>query len=482
VSRFLLQRGLLIWALLSAGTLVTAQVAQPPAVPAQDAGQGETVQPNITSSTPQETTALPPSSEAHVPTPLPLSIDASMLEFSPELAHTNYVQAGVSAGASYDTNLLAQSSNEVGGAIYTVTPNIGLNMSRPRLLWSLNYSGGYLVNQRYSNFNQASHNASVDIRYRLTPHVNFRVNDHFLFTGTFLDQLTANTTGLGAGIIQQPNQAILTPIAQRTDDMGTAEITYQYSAGDMIGATGSVYTSHFGNVPTGAPQLLGTTSETGSGFYTHRITTRNWSGVAYTYQRLRFSPDTQQVDTHSFFLFHTIYLRTRMQLALFAGPEYTDFRGQVVDNTVSPPQISTAAHQRWSTAGGASFSWQGQRTGIRASGIRKVSDGGGLLEAVTVTTGEGAVRRQLTRTSNLEFSAIYANSRALQQGASSFLTLKSTSVSVAWEQQIGRNFTANFGYGRDYQQESATSIPGLDINHNRGWVTLAYGFTHPIGR
>jgi len=477
----MLQRHLLAL-ILPAALICSSSRAALAQTQVQDSPQGGTVQPNYTPSTPQESVTLPPSAEAHVPTPLPLSIDANMLEFSPELARTNYVQAGLSAGAAYDSNLLAQSSNEVGGAIYTVTPNIGLNMSRPRLLWSLNYSGGYLVNQRYSDFNQASHNAGIDIRYRLSPHVNFRVNDHFVYTGTFLNQLTGNSTALGVGIIQQPNQAIITPVAKRTDDLGTVEITYQYSASDMVGATGSVYTSHFGNVPAGTPQLLGTTSETASGFYTHRITTRNWSGVAYTYQRLRFSPDTQQVDTHSIFLFHTIYLHPRMQLALFAGPEYSDVRGQVVDNTVTPPQVTATAHQGWSTAGGASFSWQGQRTGISASGVRKVSDGGGLLEAVTVTTGSGAIRRQLTRTANLEFSAIYANSRALQAASGAFLTLKSTSVSVAWEQQIVRNFSANLGYGRDYQQETATSIPGLDINHNRAWVTLSYQFTHPIGR
>jgi hypothetical protein len=431
---------------------------------------------------PDENMPAPASSESRVPTPLPLSIDANMLEFSPELEHTNFLQAGVSAGASYDTNLLSQANNEVGGAIYTVNPNIGLNMSRPRLLWTLNYSGGYQVNQRYSNFNQANHNAGIDIRYRLSPHANFRISDRFVYTGTFLNQLQGNATGLGTGVIQAPNQAVITPLATNTSDMGTVEVTYQYSAGDMIGATGSVYTSHFGNVPTGTLQLVGTTSESGSGFYTHRITSRNWSGIAYTYQRLTFSPDTQQVQTHSFFLFHTIYLQRRMQLALFAGPEYSDLTGVLVNNTVTPPSLTPVAHQGWSTAGGASFAWQGQRTSIHAGGIRKVSDGGGLLQAVTVISGNGAIRRQLTRNANIEFSGVYADSRALEAGAGAFTTLKSASASIAWEQRFGRSFSANLGYARDYQQQNSLAVPGLNVNHNRGWITIAYEFTHPLGR
>ena len=495
----MLKRNLLALILLAAGARLGAQTAPAPgpapATPGQDQGQTQTSgqaqspsqdanqEPGVNTASPDENPSIPESSgESRVPTPLPLSIDSNMLQFSPELEHTNYLQAGVSAGASYDTNLLAQSSNVVGGAIYTVTPNIGLNMSRPRLLWSLNYSGGYLVNQRYSALNQSSHNAGIDIRYRLSPHANFRVSERFIYSGAFMNQLQGNETGLGSGIIQQPNQAVITPVAKQTSNMGTAEITYQFSAGDMIGATGSVYTSHFGDVPTGAPALVGTTTESGSGFYTHRITTRNWTGIAYSYQRLSFNPDTQQVQTHSFFLFHTIYLQSRMQLALFAGPEYTDVSGTVVDNTVAPPLITSAAHQGWSTAGGASFSWQGQRTSLHASGVRKVSDGGGLLQAVTVTTGEGAIRRQLTRNTNLEFSGVYADSRALQAGAGSFTQLKTASGTVVWEQHFGRSFSANLGYARDYQQQNAITAPTLDVNHNRGWITLAYEFTHPLGR
>jgi len=183
---------------------------------AQAAGQGASGNGNadsgINPAAPDENTPIPPSAESRVPTPLPLSIDANMLEFSPELAHTNFLQAGISAGASYDTNILSQPTHEVGGAIYTVDPNFSLNMSRPRWLWTLNYTGGYLVDQRYSGFNQTNQGASMDIRYRLSPHANFRVSDRFLYTSGFLNQLTGNIAGLDSGIIQQPNTAVITPI------------------------------------------------------------------------------------------------------------------------------------------------------------------------------------------------------------------------------------------------------------------------------
>jgi hypothetical protein len=147
--------------------------------------------------------------------------------------------------------------------------------------------------------------------------------------------------------------------------------------------------------------------------------------------------------------------------------------------------VSSVANSqsRWSVAGGASFSWQGKRTSVRASGVRKVSDGGGLLTAVDVTTGDGAVRRQVTRNSNVEFGFLYAGSHALDAGAATFFSdLKTVSGSLLWEQHLGRSFTASLGYARDYQQENGPTVTSLNVNHNRGWVTIGYQFDRPLGR
>src|SRR5258707_13664232 len=83
----------------SASSQTQGQTGQAGAKANAQGGQGQdetAINPNA----PDENTPLPPSTESHVPTPLPLSIDANMLEFRPELAHTNFLNAGVSPGAS----------------------------------------------------------------------------------------------------------------------------------------------------------------------------------------------------------------------------------------------------------------------------------------------------------------------------------------------------------------------------------------------
>jgi hypothetical protein len=192
------------------------------------------------------------------------------------------------------------------------------------------------------------------------------------------------------------------------------------------------------------------------------------------------------VDTHSLYLFHTIYLQRRMQLAFFAGPEYSELNTQIVSTVVAVPQVSVVAvpysHERLSVAGGASFSWQGERTSISASGLRRVSDGGGLLTAVDMTTGTASIRQQLNRSATVELAAIYGDSRTLDQASSAFSEIKSAAGSLIWVQRMGRDFSATLGYARDYQQQLAPTAPSVNIYHNRGWITLNYQFTKPLGR
>ncbi len=488
-----LGRNLLALAVVLAVTRAPAQTSgsagqdQPPSQgqpPNQNPDQAAAQNPNEETNNEAANTAA--SGESRAPVPLPLNIDAGSLEFSQELEHSNYLRGGVNVGATYDDNLLSVSGPRIGGYSYSVMPDIAIDLSRPRAVMVLDYSGGYQVNQRFSAYNSASHNAGADLRFRLSPHVNLRLTDRFNLTTGFSDQFAASPTGIGTGVIQQPNLTVITPFARHTGDVGTVELTYQYSAGDMIGMSGTFDNSSFGPPPTGSAQLVDAQSEEADGFYTHRFTPRNWSGVAYVFQRFTFTPATESVDTHSFYLFHTIHLERRMQLAFFAGPEYSELSTQIVSTEVTVPLVSVVAvtdsHDRLSVAGGASFSWQGERTSISATGLRKVNDGGGLLTVVDATTGTASIRRQLTRSSTVELAAIYGDSRALDQTSSVFTEIKSASGSLAWVQRMGRSFSATLGYGRDYQQQTVVAAPSVNVNHNRGWITLGYQFTKPLGR
>ena len=403
--------------------------------------------------------------------PAPLNIDSSSLEFAGERTRGSYLRGGVGVGTSYESNLLSSTSAPVGGLSYSVAPSIEVDISQPRLFVETSYEGGYTFNQRFSAYNQAEHNALLDLRYRVSPHVNFRVYDRFVLSTGFFNQLQGSG-GLGSGPVQQPNLGVITPFTRRTDDLGTAELTYQYSPSDTVGGSVTGNISAFAKPPTGATTLLNTLSLEGDAFYSHRFTARQSSGIAYTFLRLSFDPVSEIVDTHTILLFHTIHINPNLVISIFGGPEYTQF------NMTS----GATALGRWSGGGGGTVNWKLRRTSLRASGTRKVSDGGGLIAAADVTSGLGAIRQQLTRSSTLELGVLYAGSHALDPGITSFTDVKVIAGSVQWEQAIGRNLTATLGFSRDNQKETATALALQNTNHNRGWVTIAYRFTRPLGR
>ncbi len=424
-----------------------------------------------------------PVTDQGAPVPMPVDTAGASLAFSSEQARTNYLQGGVGLGASYDDNALNSDSNHVGAFSYSVTPHIVWDQSTSRLRWTFDYAAGLIVNQRLSERNQASHALGVDLQYRLSPHVKVGVHDHFSITTGFFDQLQGNATTPPVGVLQQPNSSVITPLATRTGNLGMADIIYQFGAGSVIGASGSFYTSRYGTPPQGTATLVDTTTEAADGFYSHRFSPRNWSGVDYRFQRLTFQPGTDGTVTHSLLFFHTIYLQPHMLLSVYAGPEYSELDSHTITTVVVLPRVLIVSlpvsNNQWSVAAGASYGWQGEHTSAQVSAARRVSDGGGLLEAVQLNNVSGALRRQLTRSSTLGFGAGYAQSNALGNSSTAANSLKTASGNVSWERRLGANLGLGLGYAREYQQ--GVTVKNR-VDHNRGWVSISYDFSRPIGR
>ena len=426
--------------------------------------------------------------DSRAPVPLPLNIDAGSLKFADGQEQQNYLFGGIGASATYDDNLLSQSALHIGGFSYSVFPTVGVDISRRRLTLNADYEGGYSFNQRFSAYNQSEHNADFDLRYRVSPHVNLRLHNHFLLTTGFLDQLSGGLSGIGAGtgIIQQPNLGVITPIAPHTFDLGSVELTYQYSASDMVGGSGNVYISSFGTPPTGAQNLVDSRSEGGNAFYTHRFTPRNWSGIAYSFQRLTFDPIMEDVNTHDILLFHTIYLTRHTALAFFAGPEYTQLNSVIVTTHVATSFGYRDLDHRHARPLGS-----GRRGQLQLAGKAHQRERGRLAQGERwrrtadrrrVTSGTGRCGASLPAIRPWNWSGVHRQSRPRSMEAPRFPPIPSRLGQFPLGTTIGKNLLCTFGYARDYLQQSGTSLPDLGVNHNRGWVSVVYRFSRPLGR
>jgi hypothetical protein len=480
VNRRLLTSALL--ALLLSGAVTT--LAQNPSASPGD--QSSNASPGVDQSPIKVRGAEGAEVDDRAPVPALINGEVRALSFSSELDRTNFLSGGVTLQGTYDDNVLSLPSNPVGGYTAAILPYIAMDQSRSRLHWNLNYAAGFVANQRLADQNQQSHNAGADLEYRVSPHVDLRLSDHFLYTTNFFDLLQQNVGTPGSGALQQPNQSVITPLAKRISNLAAAEMNYQFSPNDMIGGSGTFYDSRFRDVPPGSTNLLDSDTQQADGFYTHRLTRSYWIGGAYEFQQLNFSPGVDQATTSSFLLFNTIYLRPRMSISLFYGPERWQYNSQVISQVVAVPVVlvvsSPVSERRWTYAAGASFNWQGEHTSVQMGASRRITDGGGILGPVELVSAQGALRQKLTRSLTLAFGGIVGDNRLLANFNGVADRLRSASGSAAIEQLLGQNFVVSLGYGRDYQRESGGTPPPTDVNHNRGWVSLSYNFSKAIGR
>ncbi len=423
--------------------------------------------------------------DQRAPAPALLSGDTNSLSFSSELERSNYLRYGIGVGATYDDNANNVATGRIGDFSYSILPSIELDQTRSRLHWTLGYTAGFTANQRLTARNQGSHDLTGTLQYRLSPHVDLRLSDSFLDVTGLLQQYHNGINAPVTGPISQPNPTLITPLAKSINNTAAADISYQYSEGNVIGGGGTFYDAHFRDIPAGTAQLRDTSTRSGNAFFNHRFTARNWTSVTYKYSHIASTPGVNTDVTHSVLLTHTIYLAQHMTLSFFAGPEYSSLDTQTVTMLIAPPVISFAAfsnHENFlSAAGGANFSWQGQLTSVRLGVARQVSDGGGLLGAVVLTNVNGGIRRQLTRSMAVNLNAQYGRNRELGSALAGNTPLQSASGEAGVEQKLGANFLLRLQYDRDYQKGSLATPVG-SLNHNRGTVSISYNFTRPMGR
>jgi hypothetical protein len=424
--------------------------------------------------------------------PALVSGQGGTLAFSSELARTNYVRGGITVTSTFDDNVLNTNTGQTSDIGYSVVPHIALDQSLGRLAWTTDYAGGFTAYQRVTGDNQASHSFGLKGQYRLSPHVTLRLTDRFTDTTNFFNQPGSLLTPSPGSVLQNPNSNFVTPLQRSIGNFLNAGADYQVGAGTVIGGSGTFYYTRYKNVADNQPStsnLLNTHSDQAQGFYTHRISNKNWVGVEYDFQRLTFGPGNNETIVHSVHYFHTINLQPNMTLSLFAGPEYSQTGATTISTQVELPYIMVLAtsnnQNMWSTSGGVTYTWQGKRTSTVAEFVRRVSDGGGYLGAVNVTSVNGSLRRQLTRSFGVTFGGAYAANTALDNGGTPGVpdsSINYWTASAGVERRLTNGLVLSFGYARqDQQQSGGTQIPTA-ANHNRGWISLAYNFTRPWGR
>jgi len=415
---------------------------------------------------------------------------------------SNYLRGGLAFTSAYTDNAVGLVetcttavppvcySHPVSDVSYSVAPFIALDEAMPRLHLVLTYAPGFTFYQRESSLNEADQNASINLEYRLSPHVTFSARDEFQKSSNVFNQPDLASAAAVSGSAQEANFSVIAPIADRLSNSGNVGITYQFAANDMVGASGTFTNLHYPNQAE-VPGLFDSGSQSGSAFYSLRVAKRHYLGAVYQYQRLLSypTPGTNETQTHALLGFYTLYFRPKFSISLFGGPQYAEVGPQFFETVCPlngvPPCFASApspASRSWNPAAGASLSWQGHRSTLAVSYAHLISSGGGLIGAVRMDNASASIRQQLSRRLSASVNGGYVQNDLLAAAPLGSNYGHTVSGTAALQQQFGQHLNLQLGYTRLHQDYSTVAVLAATPNTNREFVSISYQFSKALGR
>lgn len=408
--------------------------------------------------------------------PVPPTLAAQQAQKQPrsEQNGQNYLTGGLAISQVFTDNAEMAPGGTINDLSYNIEPYVAFNHSTTRLSYNAGIFAGFTANRTLSERNMAAQTGSLDVSARLTQFTTLRLSDSF-----------SNTTGLwsgagvggdfestGIGVLQQPNRSSFTFGRYRTNDV-LGELSHQFTLNGVGGVRG---TQSFMWFPESATSpvlgtLYGSQTYTAEAFYNYRFNRRHWVGVTLRGQRFDLARSVGRTDTLSSIFSYGLGIQPSMSLSLFAGPQFS-----VTALPQGLPVPDSAFSRRgWSPLTGAVFSWEHQRTGATASFVRGVSDGAGLASAVTLSTAEATLTRQLSRLWQAGVSFEYTRNEPIVPSQA----IRTYSGSLQVASQLTRNIALTGGYGRDSNRAVGT---GVNASADRIWVSVSFSFLRPLGR
>ncbi len=420
----------------------------------------------------------PESTSDQMLTPPPVS-GQSFPTSSTSEERSNYLRGGMAFTSAYTDNALGSvNGHPVSDVSYSVAPFIALDETTPRLHVVSTYAPGFTFYQRESSLNETDQNASINLQYRLSPHVTLSARDGFQKSSNVFNQPDLASAGAVSGGTQEANFSVIAPIADRLSNTGNVGITSQFAANGMVGASGTFTNLHYPDQAE-VPGLFDSSSQAGSVFYSLRISKMHYIGVTYEYQRLLSYPTEGQneTQTHAILFFYTLYATSRFSVSFFGGPQYADIGPQFFDTAAPLP-----AFRSWNPAAGGSLGWQAKTTSLAFSYSHLISSGGGLIGAVRADSASASVRQRLSRTLTGSLAGGYAQNDVL--AATPLLSSSGHTVSgtAALQQQFAQHFNLQLGYTRLHQDYSTVAVLAATPDTNREFVSISYQFSRPLGR
>jgi hypothetical protein len=394
--------------------------------------------------------------------------------------------AGLGVEALYDDNVAALDGSQIGHYQYSILPSIGLQRFDQETQWVLHYVGGVTFDQRALQDDLITHGGTADFRHDFSRRLATELREEYLVTNNPFAHIGTSQslpalTGPG-----ELSSFVVPPTATRTASVSLASLSYQLGPYSGIGISGNLSMQRYRDVIATSGidgSLIDTRTVAGRAFYVDQISPHQRIGAEYQLQDLEFDGGLARAVDHTVFLFDEISLRNDMKLSLFAGPESSHIHNVLILNPNLSTSVVPALSDQLSWAGGIMYTWQGKHTGFSASGRRGVSDGGGFLGAVRLTTGQLEMERRITQRWILTLGTSYSDGRALDASANGTGNrITTVEGHVAAEHRITGNISVRGQYAHVDQPHGGDFSQSIRGHHNQVEIGLDYQFHRTLNQ
>lgn len=400
---------------------------------------------------------------------------------SAELGHSYWIP-GFVYGSTIESRPPGQqvsngwyANNYVGGQVSLLEV-----WSRAQL--GLNYSGGgyFTTDSQQSNgwFQELSLGQTISLnrwQIQLFDHFSYIPESQFGFAGGTNLALPGVSGTLGPavpglGIAIMPNQSIYSAAGPRYSNAAALQATYLLSRRSSITFGGSYGLLHFTE-----PGNIDNDMVLGSAGYNYALSEKDSIGVFYRFSAFHFTGEPQALGSQSVSFIYSRKVARRLALNLFGGPQITNFRIPVGNET-----------QKIGAMGGATLTYAFQRGTVGVTYFHGLTGGSGLFLGSTADQATGDISRQLGRVWNghlvFGFSRNSAVATAVGTGASG-QTYDDWFVGGGVNRSFGRHTDFAAAYTARFENTSQAICTGTacSTSTTQNMITITFQFhTRPF--
>jgi hypothetical protein len=384
--------------------------------------------------------------------------------------------------ATRDDNILANNAHRIGDNLFQEGGLLDLWDAKP--LWSVEfqYRPTGIFYQTNSALNALDQNLILDGEYRARPNLRFLWNESFQEIKGILESPSNEFYSLPTGPPPSLNATVLTPLARQLANQSEVNVAYDLTSRSSIDVSGSyafANFSEFSNLGSSDLSLFNTQTGTGGLGYQYRLTRHFTIGGRYLFQYFHFGQANAN-DTHSMFLTVSWEMGPHATLSFFGGSQYSISHGQfVLPLTIgSSPgsSLTFGPTNEWVPAGGGSLTLRSDRTVLRVTAQRLITDGGGLLTTV-INQNEGAELRQRIAY-GFDFIWTGSNARSIALDETPGTGAADTqSAGMSIEHSLFEDLSMHVEY--DFMRQRINSFVPFEANANINRYTV--GVSYRIG-